>query len=117
MATYIILSRLDTNANIDPKDFKEKIAITVADKIHNECPGFVWKATYATIGHYDFINIVECDSIQSSLKKLQCIFVFTGIAQPKHWLLHPGMNSLICFNFLFWKLFKTTYEQKRGKGG
>ncbi len=61
MTTYIILSRLDTNINIKPEEFKEKIAINVADKIHKDCPDFTWKATYATIGHYDFINIVECD--------------------------------------------------------
>ena len=76
MATYIILSRLDTNANIDPKDFKEKIAITVADKIHNECPGFVWKATYATIGHYDFINIVECDDPKQLKKAAMYIRIY-----------------------------------------
>ena len=58
MATYVILSRLAHDAFDDPKDFK-KIAKTVADKIRKECKGVVWKQSYALLGRFDVVDIVE----------------------------------------------------------
>ena len=58
MATYVILSSLAPDAFDDPKDFK-KIAKTVADKIRKECKGVVWKQSYALLGRFDVVDIVE----------------------------------------------------------
>jgi uncharacterized protein with GYD domain len=58
MATYVILSRLAPDAFEDPKDFR-KIAKTVADKIRKECKGVVWKQSYALMGRFDVVDIVE----------------------------------------------------------
>ena len=58
MATYVILSQLAPNAFADPRDFK-KIAKTVADKIRKECKGVVWKQSYALMGRFDVVDIVE----------------------------------------------------------
>jgi uncharacterized protein with GYD domain len=58
MATYMILSRLAADAFDDPRDFK-KIAKTVADKIRKECKGVVWKQSYALLGRFDVVDIVE----------------------------------------------------------
>lgn len=58
MATYVILSKLAHDAFADPKDFK-KLAKTVADKIRKECKGVVWKQSYALMGRFDVIDIVE----------------------------------------------------------
>jgi len=60
MATYIILSRISPEAFRDPKDFKQ-LAQTVAEKIRSDCPGIVWKDSYATLGRFDVIDIVESD--------------------------------------------------------
>ena len=60
MATYIILSRVSPEAFQDPKDFKQA-ADTVIAKIKSECPSVVWKDSYATMGRFDFIDIVESD--------------------------------------------------------
>jgi uncharacterized protein with GYD domain len=60
MSTYIILSRVSTEAFREPKDFK-KAADTVTAKIKSECPGVVWKNSYATMGRFDFVDIVEAD--------------------------------------------------------
>lgn len=60
MQTYVILSRFSPNAFGDPKDFK-KIATTVSEKIKNECPGVVWKDSYATLGRFDVVDIVASD--------------------------------------------------------
>jgi uncharacterized protein with GYD domain len=58
MATYVILSQLAHDAFDDPRDFK-KIAKTVAEKIRKECKGVVWKQSYALMGRFDVVDIVE----------------------------------------------------------
>ncbi len=58
MAEYVILSRISPEAFRDPKDFKS-IAETVSAKIRSECPGVSWKASYATLGRFDVVDIVE----------------------------------------------------------
>lgn len=58
MATYIILSRFSPNAFADPKDFK-KLAKTVSQKIKKECPEINWKESFATMGRFDVVDIVE----------------------------------------------------------
>jgi len=60
MATYIILSHLLPGSYCEPKDFK-KIADVVAAKLKQDCPGVVWKASYATLGGVDIVDIVEAD--------------------------------------------------------
>jgi uncharacterized protein with GYD domain len=60
MATFIILSRISPQAFSDPFEFK-KVAEIVASKIKSECPGVVWKESYATSGRFDAVDIVESD--------------------------------------------------------
>ncbi len=60
MAYYVILSRLSPDAFENPKDFK-KIADTVAAKIRKECKGVTWKQSFATLGRFDVVDIVESD--------------------------------------------------------
>lgn len=58
MATYIILSRISPEAFREPVDFK-KLAEKVSAKIKSDCPGVVWKDSYATLGRFDVVDIVE----------------------------------------------------------
>ena len=58
MATYIILSRFSPDAFKDPKEFKQ-LAKVVSDKIKSDCPGIKWKGSYATLGRFDVVDIVE----------------------------------------------------------
>ncbi len=60
MATYIILSRISPKAFADPKEFKQ-LAAAVSEKIKKECPGVVWKDSFATLGRFDVVDIVEAD--------------------------------------------------------
>lgn len=60
MATYIILSRVSPTAFGDPKDFG-LLAKNVSEHIKKECPGVTWKDSYATLGRFDVIDIVEAD--------------------------------------------------------
>ncbi len=61
MATYVILSELAPEAMRDPKDFK-KLAETVKSKIKEHCPKVHWKESYALMGRFDVIDVVEADN-------------------------------------------------------
>jgi uncharacterized protein with GYD domain len=60
MATYVILSRFSPDAFRDPKEFK-KLAETVSNKIKADCRGLAWKHSFATLGRFDVIDIVETE--------------------------------------------------------
>ncbi|MCP4745110.1 MAG: GYD domain-containing protein [Desulfobacteraceae bacterium] len=60
MKNYIILSRFSSNAFTDPKDIR-KLAAQVSKRIKEQCPGIVWKESYATLGRFDVIDIVQAD--------------------------------------------------------
>ena len=61
MTTYVILSRFSADAFGDPKEFRQ-LAEKVSEKIKNECPDIIWKDSYALMGRFDVIDIVESDS-------------------------------------------------------
>ena len=58
MAAYVILSRLSAEAFRDPKEFPG-IARTVSKRIKKECPGVKWKMSFATMGRFDVVDVVE----------------------------------------------------------
>jgi uncharacterized protein with GYD domain len=58
MNTYIILSRFSPEAFDNPKHFLE-LAEQVSKKIREECLGIRWKDSYATLGRFDVIDVVE----------------------------------------------------------
>jgi len=75
MATYIILSRFSPEAFADPKDFKQ-LAATVSAKIRSECPGVVWKDSYATLGRFDVVDIVEANDPKQIEKAAMIIHAY-----------------------------------------
>ena len=72
MATYVILSRFSPEAFADPKDFRQ-LAATVSTKIKSECPGVVWKDSYATLGRFDAVDIVESGDLKQVEKAAMII--------------------------------------------
>jgi len=67
MATYIMLSQVSPDAFRDANEFKEA-AKEVSSRIRSDCPGVRWKSSYATIGRFDFIDIIEADDLQQVSK-------------------------------------------------
>ena len=60
MTTYVILSRFSPEAFSKPGDFRG-LAAAVSEEIKARCPGVVWKDSYATLGQYDVVDVVEAD--------------------------------------------------------
>ena len=60
MATYIILSRFSPEAFDDPKKFKD-LAAEVSAKIKKQCPDINWRGSFATLGRFDVVDLVEAE--------------------------------------------------------
>jgi uncharacterized protein with GYD domain len=58
MATYVILSRVSPEAFKEPRDFKA-LAKKVTSRIKKDSPGVVWKDSYATMGRFNVVDIIE----------------------------------------------------------
>ncbi|MGE5626100.1 MAG: GYD domain-containing protein [Bacillota bacterium] len=58
--SYIILTKFSPGAFKTAAHFKQASAELTA-KLKSECPGVHWKASYATLGQYDVVDIVEAD--------------------------------------------------------
>lgn len=63
MAIYVVLSRFSPDAFRDPKEFRQ-LAETVKQKIKTECPGVIWKDSYATLGRFDVVDVVESNDLK-----------------------------------------------------
>jgi uncharacterized protein with GYD domain len=63
MLTYLILSRFSPEAFREPKEFK-KLAEDVSAKIRKECKGIVWKYSFATLGRFDVVDVVEAENAE-----------------------------------------------------
>jgi len=72
MDTYIILSRFSPEAFDNPKHFLE-LAEQVSKKIREECPGIRWKDSYATLGRFDVVDIVEASDVKDIEKAAMII--------------------------------------------
>jgi len=92
MATYVILSRFSPEAFRDPKEFK-KLAADVSSKIKSECPGIKWKDSFATLGRFDVVDIVEADD-PKQMEKAAMIIRAYGHAATETLLATPWKEFL-----------------------
>ena len=73
--TYIILSRFSPGAFPDPKDFKPLVT-KVSEQIKSQCPGVVWKESFATLGRFDVVDVVEAEDPKQVEKAAMIIRAF-----------------------------------------
>lgn len=92
MATYIIFSHLLPGSFCEPKDFR-KVADAVAVKIKKDCPGVTWKASYATLGGVDIVDIVEAED-PKQVEKTAMIIRAYGNATTETLLATPWKEFL-----------------------
>lgn len=60
MAVYIILSQAAAGTFASPQEFKQ-MADEVSERIKRECPDVIWGQSYATMGQFDVVDIIESD--------------------------------------------------------
>jgi uncharacterized protein with GYD domain len=72
MAMYVILSRFSPDAFREPRDLR-KLAETVSNKIKADCRGLEWRHSFATLGRFDVVDIVETDDPKQIEKAVMII--------------------------------------------
>lgn len=92
MATYIILSRFSPEAFRDPQDFKQ-LAAAVSAKIKSECPEVVWKESFATMGRFDVVDVVEAED-PKTIEKVAMIIRAYGHSTTETLLATPWKDFL-----------------------
>jgi uncharacterized protein with GYD domain len=60
MQTFIILTKFAAGAFEAPAAFRQASA-ELTERLKRECPGVHWKASFATLGRYDVVDIVEAE--------------------------------------------------------
>ena len=60
MHSYIILTKFGPGAFKTAAQFKQASA-ELTEKLKRECPGVRWKASYATLGQYDVMDVIEAE--------------------------------------------------------
>ncbi len=92
MATYLILSTLAPDAMKHPSEFRA-LAETVTSKIKSECPKVHWKDSYALMGRFDVVDIVEADN-PADVEKAAMIIRGYGHARTETLLATPWKTFL-----------------------
>jgi len=72
MNTYIILTRFSPATFEDQKKWL-KIAVQVSRQIKKDCPGLRWKGSYATLGRFDLVDVVEAEDPEEVAKAAMII--------------------------------------------
>ena len=92
MATFAMLSRLSPEAFRDPKDFK-KLADDVSARIKKECPEIKWLHSFAALGRFDIVDIVEAPDVKQ-IEKAAMIIRAYGHATTETLLATPWKDFL-----------------------
>jgi uncharacterized protein with GYD domain len=61
MATYVILSTLSPDSMQHAREIRE-VTSTLVREIKAECPDVRWNGTYAVMGQFHVVDILEADS-------------------------------------------------------
>ncbi len=65
METYVILTRLSAEAFHDPSELPA-MAHQVASHIKHDCPDVVWKDSFALMGRFDVLDIIEAPNREAA---------------------------------------------------
>ena len=83
MATFIMMTRLAAGAAKTSDDLK-RLEKAVDRRIERECPGVTWKANFAILGPYDYMDIFEAED-EAVAAKVAMIIRSAGHAQTETW--------------------------------
>ena len=87
MALYVLMTKLTPEISADLKK-REAIGKEWKKKVDKLCPDVKWKAHYALLGPYDFMDIYEAENAESAAK-VSMITRANGALAVETW---PAMN-------------------------
>ena len=65
MATYVLLTRLGSDVLNDPRG-RQAVAKEWKRRVKKICPQVKWRAHYALLGRYDFMDIYEAPDAETA---------------------------------------------------
>lgn len=83
MPTFIMLTRLNTDAVRSPRALEE-LEREVMKRVREECPRVEWRNSYAVLGPCDYLDVFVADDIETAAKVSTLIRTF-GHAQTEIW--------------------------------
>lgn len=83
MATFIMLTKLNSNAIRSPRKLEE-LERKVVERIRKDCPGVKWLSSYAVMGPYDYLDIFSAEDGDTALRVSTLVRTF-GHAQTEIW--------------------------------
>ena len=92
MATYVILSQFIPGSLEEPGQLRGR-AETVKRHIETECPSVTWTHSYATMGRFDVVDVVEADD-PKEVEKAAMIIRGYGHANTETLLATPWKEFL-----------------------
>lgn len=87
MATYIMLTRMNSGAAQSPVDF-DLIEQDLENAIADACPEIEWRANYAVGGPFDYLDIFDAPTPESVMKVAALVRTI-GCAHVETWLATP----------------------------
>ncbi|HEX9778213.1 MAG TPA: GYD domain-containing protein [Geopsychrobacteraceae bacterium] len=95
MLTFIMLTRLSSDALHSPKSLEE-LEQQIMKQIHSECPQVKWVHNYAVLGGCDYLDIFEAPDLETAMKVSTIIRTYghanTEIWSAKDW---KGFKKII----------------------
>lgn len=103
MPTFILMARVSPDALHQPRSF-ETLARHVAEQVRDHCPEVRWVASYALLGPWDTLDVVEAPDLEAATRLAVLVRAY-GHAHTEVW---PAMA---------WADFKGLLHGMPGKPG
>jgi uncharacterized protein with GYD domain len=87
MPTYILLTKLSP-ASTRELDSVEELGKEIGRRVRAHCPSVKWKAHYATLGPYDYVDIFEAKD-EAEASEVSLITSTVGHATTETWTAIP----------------------------
>ena len=87
MPAFILLTRLSPQALHQPKSF-ETLERHVADQVREHCPQVRWLNSYALLGPWDYLDLIEAPDLDAATRVSVLVRTY-GQAHTEVWPAQP----------------------------